>query len=161
MCVSVFHPSLFSSKPHNIDIALSVCLLLIHHHGTGDLLDAKHPGLLCLTIASDHLYSSWNRKLFLANCPNRLAEPFFEFEVLLCTCLLHPLLHLPSELEDMADYQSSICSPWFERWGAAWNIVDFSVSKVVSCSNHSFWLKNLHPSCPLKQCNGQVLPCFF
>lgn len=33
----------------------------------------------------------------------------------------------------------------------------------IMCSNHSFSLKNLHPLCPLKQCNGQpkAVLCFF
>lgn len=47
-------------KTRHIDVTLSVCLQLIHHQGTGDLLDAKHPGLLYLTTASNHLYSSWS-----------------------------------------------------------------------------------------------------
>lgn len=52
-------PFPLSPKSADTDVNLSVRLQLIHHHGTGDLLYAKHPGLLCFTTASAHLYSGW------------------------------------------------------------------------------------------------------
>lgn len=135
MCVSVFHLSLFSSKPDNIDATLSVCLQLIHHHGTGDLLDAKHPGLLHLTTASNHLYSSWSweavyrpivqtdqQNLFLS-----LGSSFgLAFYILPHIFLWHWKTWLTARVvfavHDLKDEM------------AEWNIVDFNVPKVVPCA---------------------------
>lgn len=48
----------FSSKPDDTDVALSVCLQLIHYHGTGDLLDERHPCFLYPTTASSQ-FACW------------------------------------------------------------------------------------------------------
>lgn len=128
-------PFPLSPKSADTDVNLSVRLQLIHHHGTGDLLYAKHPGLLCFTTASTHLYSGWRwgaisrpnvqtdqQSLFLSQ-GSTFGRYFYTFSHTFLwrwrTWLITRVVFAVRDLKDEM---------------AEWNIVKYNVPKVGSCA---------------------------